>query len=351
MDEQLERAMNLLALRRPEQAEELLRTRLLGDPGDASALRLLAEALAAQDRREEALDAAFTAVWCEPEHPEGHLLSADLLHAVRRGAEAVVAAAEAVRLAPHDWRTHYTLGRVTLYAGQGRRKDRYEAALRCAEQTITLAPAHPAGFALAGDCHDFWGSPESAAHAYGQALRIDPTHTHALNGLSRARLGAGGVAGAGEAVSAALAMDPHDRELQRTFRGVVFTAVLSLYLALLPASGLAAFLIARGVPWPLRLLVLVAGVAAGVVWFCRVNHRLALPIVFWPPAALRHLVFPIRLVVIGLPVFVVTIVVLGSVPGISDVPVTIAFIAGFCWLIANMLIGAGIEITRDLRRR
>lgn len=351
MDEQLERAANLLGLRRPAQAEELLRALLVQNPRDAAVLRLLAEALAAQGRRSEALDAAFAAVWSEPDDPDGHLLSAHLLHVVGRDAEALVAANEAVRLAPHDWRTHYTLGQVTLYAGAGRRKDRYHAALRCAEQTIALAPGLPHGFVLAGDCHEFAGTPESAAHAYGEALRIDPTHTHALNGLSRARLGTGGITEAGQAVSAALGTDPQDQELHRTFRGVVFTAVLSLYLALLPASGLAAILIARGVPSPVRLLVMLVAVGFGVAWLRQVNRGLAIPIAFWPPSALRHLMFPVRLIILALPVLVATIVVLGSLPGISDGPVLFVFIAGFCWLIVNMMTAAGLEIARDLRRR
>ncbi|MBO9520223.1 MAG: tetratricopeptide repeat protein [Nocardioidaceae bacterium] len=351
MDEQLQHAANLLGLRRPAQAEELLCALLARDPGDAAALRLLAEAIAAQDRREEALGPAFAAVRAEPANADGHLLSAHLLRANRRNAEALIAASEAVRLAPHDWRAHYTLGQVTLYGGEGRRKDRYRAALRCAEETIALAPTLPAGYVLAGACHDFVGAPESASHAYSEALRIDPTNTDALNGLSRARLGTGGVADAAQAVSAALAMDPQDRELHRTFRGVSFTAVLSLYLAMLPASGVAAFLIAHGVAAPVRLAVLLAGAVAGAAWLRRVNRRLAAPIVFWPPSALRHLLFPVRLVVLALPALTVAIVVLGSLPGIGDAPVLLVFIAGFCWLVANMMVAAAIEISRDLRRR
>lgn len=109
-------------------------------------------------------------------------------------------------------------------------------------------------------------------------------------------------------------------------------------------------MIIHAVPWPLRPAVLAAAVTVGTAWFGRVNRRLALPIAFWPPAALRHLVFPIQLIVFGLPVVVVVVVVLGAVPGISDGPVLFAYLAGFCWLIVNMLLGVGVEITRDLRR-
>jgi tetratricopeptide (TPR) repeat protein len=184
----LARAEALVELRRYAEAESVLGHVLAAGPDDDRAWCVLALVHDGLGHAARMLEAANRAVALAPDHELGHRLASIALARLEQPEEAVRAAAEAVRLDPHGWRTHL---QYSLVAAQVPRlaQDAYRAARRAAGLAPHSSDAH---FAL-GFASDACGRHEEVAEHYREALRLDPEHVNALNNLTnlqpRTRLG------------------------------------------------------------------------------------------------------------------------------------------------------------------
>jgi hypothetical protein len=132
---------------------------------------VVAVARLARDQPEGALEAAGEATERDPEGEWGHRLASLALERLGRDSEAVVAAQDAVRLAPGSWAARLRLGSM-LRRLPGRWRDAWGEA----QQAVRFAPEQPDPHVLIGDLALLRGDHEQAALAYRAALRRDDDH-------------------------------------------------------------------------------------------------------------------------------------------------------------------------------
>ncbi|MEV6981217.1 hypothetical protein AB0M95_08145 [Sphaerisporangium sp. NPDC051017] len=125
----------------------------------------------ARDQPEGALEAAGEAVERDPDGEWGHRLMSLALERLGRDSEAVVAAQDAVRLAPGSWAARLRLGSA-LRRLPGRWRDAWAQA----QKAVRFAPEQPDPHVLIGDLALVRGDHEQAAAAYRAALRRDDDH-------------------------------------------------------------------------------------------------------------------------------------------------------------------------------
>ncbi|WP_424529953.1 hypothetical protein ACOZ38_10390 [Sphaerisporangium viridialbum] len=141
------------------------------DRSDPRAWCVVAVARLARDQPEGALEAAGEAVERDPDGEWGHRLASLALVRLGRDSEAVVAAQDAVRLAPGSWAARLRLGSM-LRRLPGRWRDSWAHA----RQAVRFAPEQPDPHVLIGDLALLRGDHEQAAAAYRAALRRDDDH-------------------------------------------------------------------------------------------------------------------------------------------------------------------------------
>lgn len=168
----LDRARTLLRLGRNGMAERELRGILARDPGHVLGRALLALALAAQDRHDEAL----------------------------------AEAGETVRLAPDHWYSHYTVAQVLLHAG------RTAEAVRAGQAALAVDRGQAQVWDLLARAHldrrEWWHAEQAAR----QGLLLDP-HSSALHGhLALALTALQDRAQAMAAAADALRLDPENAQ-------------------------------------------------------------------------------------------------------------------------------------------
>ncbi|WP_248958790.1 hypothetical protein [Sphaerisporangium perillae] len=137
----------------------------------------------ARDLPEGALEAAGEAVARDPDGEWGHRLASLALERLGRDSEAVVAAQDAVRLAPGSWAARLRLGSM-LRRLPGRWRDAWNEA----RQAVRFAPEQPDPHVLIGDLALVRGDHRQAASAYRAALRRDEEHPGARINLGLAYL-------------------------------------------------------------------------------------------------------------------------------------------------------------------
>ncbi|GII87183.1 hypothetical protein Ssi03_51730 [Sphaerisporangium siamense] len=141
------------------------------DRSDPRAWCVVAVARLARDQPEGALEAAGEAVERDPDGEWGHRLTSLALERLGRDSEAVVAAQDAVRLAPGSWAARLRLG-----AALRRLPGRWRDAWAQAQQAVRFAPEQPDPHVLIGDLALARGDHGQAATAYRAALRRDADH-------------------------------------------------------------------------------------------------------------------------------------------------------------------------------
>src|ERR1051325_6941569 len=97
-----DRASILIELKRYDDAIALLHQALARDSSNCDVLCLLGLALLRSDQYESALESVERAIQADPEEEWGHRLRGVALGCLHRRREAVQAAMESVRLAPHN---------------------------------------------------------------------------------------------------------------------------------------------------------------------------------------------------------------------------------------------------------
>jgi tetratricopeptide (TPR) repeat protein len=253
------RADDLLDLRRPQAAEELLRAHLAEEPEDAAALLLLCQALRGQGRDREAEDAARAAVRLEPESHQAHLTLCDVL-VTREDAEGAMAAAqEALRLGPQQWSSHYAHARALLAGRRPRVRDALDVALH----TVGMAPHSASAHNLVGICFDALNQPDQARRAFEEALRLDPQHVNAQANLAGLDAEQGRLRRSAQRVTAALGQHPQEEHLHDTLDLVMARFARRLLWVVLGGAVVTGVLLAVEAAYPVRALAGL-GLAVGV---------------------------------------------------------------------------------------
>lgn len=275
----LARVEALVELGRHAEAESMLARVLADRPDDHRAWCLLALARDGLSHWAEMLQAANHAVAVTPDHEWGHRLASIALARLEMTEEAVRAAAEAVRLDPHGWRTHL---QYSLVAARLPRlaQDAYRAAGRAAEIAPHSSDAH---FAL-GFTSDATGRHEEVAGHYREALRLNPQHANALNNLTNLERGTRlGAKAAGYA--RALRLDPSaevPRENLEMMAGQFLLHVTGLAAVALLACAVI------GAADDLRTGFSVGRLVVGVLLVAAVSGYTARIVRTVPDGALRH---------------------------------------------------------------
>ncbi|MDH2428238.1 hypothetical protein [Sphaerisporangium sp. TRM90804] len=153
------------------------------DRADPRAWCVVAVARLARDQPEGALEAAGEAVDRDPEGEWGHRLASLAHERLGRDSEAVVAAQDAVRLAPGSWAARLRLGSV-MRRVPGRWRDAWAQA----QQAVRFAPEEADPHVLIGDLALLRGDHGQAASAYRNALRRDDGHPGARINLGLTHL-------------------------------------------------------------------------------------------------------------------------------------------------------------------
>lgn len=244
------RLAHLLDLGRADEARRQAQMALAANPDNPMLLGYLVRAQLALNHP-GATTTARRFVAAAPEREWAHRLLAMALDKAGKPREAVVAAREAVRLAPHESQGHVVLA-MQAASVKGLRKE----AQRAAEEALRLAPDQAESHFAAGYVAQKRGRRALARREYARTLALKPDHAPALNNLAILQPNSQrAVAG----LVSALRADPQQETAQRNL-----TVQLSrLSYALFVGAVVALFVLSRlnahhGSPTPATMSVAVA---------------------------------------------------------------------------------------------
>lgn len=250
----LDRAEHLLELRRPAEAEQVLRGALAKGPESSRALQLLARSLLDQDRPGDALEVATAAVSADPENSFNHRINAIALSTLNRHAGAVESARRAAALAPNSAEAHHLLAATLVEMD---RHGSAREALEHAEEARRLAPNSADVHVVRGICLNALGRKEEAVRAYHEALAIEPDHATALNNLAANDINQGRITQASIRLTAALSGSPQEAMLRDNLDVVLLKVIRWNYFLTLGGGLLLCILAKSSAPVPGRGAVLV----------------------------------------------------------------------------------------------
>lgn len=263
--QRLARANQYVELGRWHEATGELAAVLAGEPQSVEALCLLGQCQLNLGDAHAAHRSATAAIRVAPDAEWAHRVNSVALGRMGRPREAVAAAWEAVRLAPHTAEAHGRYAAALLDLGGP--PDEARAA---ADRAVALAPHSPRAHVVQGVVAGRQGRRREERDAYLRALELDPHHAGALSNLAALDADRGRLGGASQLVTAALRSDPHhasalailDALGARLVRRLTVVMVLGGLLTTLLAHGQRN---GDGVAWWMRALAGVAVLGAGVV--------------------------------------------------------------------------------------
>jgi tetratricopeptide (TPR) repeat protein len=268
----VDRARLLIGIGRHEEAVQRLAGHLASEPGDAEALRLLAQAELGRGDPQAALRAAGAAAAADPDSEWAHRLVSVACRRLGRPAEAEAPARTAVRLAPHSWSAHTTLAHALL----ARRERGLRAeANRQAARAVELAPTQPEAYLVLGLTEGALRHRAKERAAYRRALELDPNNSDALNNLGATDLNRSRLGKAANALTAALHSDPQAEMPRRNLDVLALRLLRQLTIAMIVGGLLLAWLSegADAVGWGGRATVGAALLAAcGVIGWATLRH-------------------------------------------------------------------------------
>lgn len=280
-----ERADLLLEAGRAEDAIRLLTTHVAAHPEDSIALTLLGRAYLEARRPADALPPIDAALTMDPDNVVAWQRRSDALRQLGRFEEAKPAGRECVRLAPHSWAAHYTLG-LAVHKLPGHRDELFGAA----RASVELAPDRADPHVLLGLAYAGVGDAHHAEQCYRRALSIDPEHAYARSNLSALHLRRGRFRAAMRGFQAAASSNPQETLFHRNIAAtVVGSLVRHGYLLAVITVIVARFVIAAATggslddpdtpdptvhqgAWPLRIGLALLILAAWIV-LCTVRLR------------------------------------------------------------------------------
>ena len=184
---------------------------LAADPNNADALAGLAQShlnLSDLTAAGEPIEALLRVA---PNGATGHRLKAETLRRRRQFVPALVAAKEAVALAPREPLGYHILG--LCHTG---RKD-FKAALKVCDEGLAVAPGSAVLHAQRAEVLLELRGPKAAAPECESALKLDPDLAYSLRTAARVALAQGDTARARELVSIVLRRNANDRDAVTLF--------------------------------------------------------------------------------------------------------------------------------------
>ncbi|MEV6607919.1 tetratricopeptide repeat protein [Kutzneria sp. NPDC051319] len=198
------RARTLIDLGRHEQARAELAKALADDPASTEAWCLMAQCEQKAGDPQAMLHAARQALASNPDSEWAHRLQSLALHKLRRHEEAIAAAREATRLAPHQWQQYVVLVTALIPLLD----KHYVEATEAADQAVQLAPLQAETHLTRGVLNGAKGNLPEAERNYREALRLDPENAAARNNLATIELRSNNLEAATAGFAAALAENP-----------------------------------------------------------------------------------------------------------------------------------------------
>lgn len=255
---ELHRVRLLLDAARWDDAVAALAPILAAAPGDAEPRCLLAQAYLGLRRPADAVEAAAQALAVDPASTWAVRLHALALHNAGRNWEAVSAGRWLVAAEPDEWRAWWVLS----VSARGCGPRGLAEAVAAAERAVALAPEHP-------DTHDAHASAllaagrvDEAEAAFRRSLVLDPTDAYAHNGLGQVALHRKDPAAAANGFRRALLADPRESAARHNLRVALQQAARPLALAVAVCAVLLRFVTDSAAS---DLVTRVAGAAAGLV--------------------------------------------------------------------------------------
>lgn len=198
------RGRALLALGRAKEAERHLRTALAADPGDATLMVSLADALLRQQKYSPAVATSRKALAADPEQVDAYATLAAAQAGLDRTEEALRTLDQGLRLAPGFAGMHLQYAAVLLARKQ------YDDALVSIDRAGHLAPNSSPVAALRAAALGELRRFDEADAAVAEALRLDPENgeAHRIHGWLSLRRGGG--SSAVRSHRTALRLDPTD---------------------------------------------------------------------------------------------------------------------------------------------
>ncbi|MER0240685.1 tetratricopeptide repeat protein [Streptomyces sp. HSW2009] len=273
----------LFDLERYADAQKLLARRLAEDPADVAAWTLMARCQFRTDADAEALHSVDQALALAPESADATLLRGYVLRSLNRREESEQAARRTMALSPQWW-GGYALTAELLCIPP--RQERFQEGVGLAEEAVRLAPETVGPYMTLWKVAAVAGDRAAMDQVERHILRIDPTHSLALEQQTAKAANAPGVraADAAELYAGALAAVPTstsltsglDHATYRLLRGTRWLALICLLAAgamvnLFPEEGEAPEL---PVPLGTRLWVLVVMAAIWAFGAARRYQRL-----------------------------------------------------------------------------
>ena len=237
LDQQVARAVGLMELRRPEQAQRLLREVLTADATNWGALYQLAWLRWQESDYAEATALAQRLLILGPDRVHGHLMLARILHSQQRDAEAEPCARRAVRIDPHRPQAYTMLAKIL------NELDRLDEAWDMAEQALSLAPDHADPYQVIITVAGRTGGWDRAESFTLEALRQHPQLSLLHGWLGMIRAGQGRTDEARREFATALATTPEPSMLDcvaglMELTGVAATSLADVYARICQVRGL-----------------------------------------------------------------------------------------------------------------
>jgi Flp pilus assembly protein TadD len=349
----LDAAVLLRAEGRLKESSAALVRHLAAAPDDGHALRLLAAVQLQSGRRLAARDSARRATAVDPGSATAWTILAEASHRLGEADDARAGIAEALRLAPHEWRVHASaayLGMAEPFPTDVTREH--------ASECVRLAPEEPGAHLVVADMAVRDRRSSAARAAFRTALALEPENVDARRGLDGLALDTGRAEIASAGALAQLADAPASTAALVHLRSLVHQVVtrLGALPALAPwatallvaAVGAGASEAGSGPLVLLLLLVPLVATLAGAAWWLRLVTRFAAGVGLTPRSLLGRLrtVSPAHvawlalqagvlvLLVVGCSVLLVvggsSLLVEGSAAGDPFVPGPALVLAGVC---------------------
>lgn len=255
----IDRAITLLDLRRPAEAERDLRRILASEPERIDALILLSHALLQLDNPMVAIGAALRATRLAPDSDDAFLALANAYIEMGDAHGAWNSAMWTVHLAPHAWTSHAVMARAMLMSHEAREHE----VLAAAGEAVRLAPYASEAHNVMGICLRRFGHSWKAREAFGEALRLDPQNTYAVNNLAAVSVDNFRL-GHGLRLLRTVAADPELHVARSNMDVVLIQLTLAMCLVMLATTVVEGALLFSEVARGPRLLVVAAAVVACV---------------------------------------------------------------------------------------
>jgi tetratricopeptide (TPR) repeat protein len=154
----------------------------------------------------------------EPNSPDAHLLLGECLEKLHRFHDACAEVEEAIRLAPEYGHAHYLLSWVL------QQEKLWANALAPAKEAVRLVPTFPGYLGNLAFVYYMLGQNADAAHFASEGLRQDPNHIRCLNARALVLAARSKYREAHEVLKHALAQNPND---EATYANLGYLMLLS----------------------------------------------------------------------------------------------------------------------------